>query len=224
MYRYLEVQDISFHLRSNDRSLPEDSALAQWAGYMLQASVALGAPLDSVECVRDIMLDVGFQDVQQKAYAWPINTWPKDPHLKRLGKHFVVYYGASSYPRIGLWTFHDFASSLTGISVALFTRGLGWTTTELEVFLVDVRKDMQKRSIHAFWPMYVHRVSFVFEMLIKGCGVQVCNSWQEARTEFVIARGEALGLFKWCLFSFQPRPTCISDWGLREQEVPFRQL
>ncbi|KIW13509.1 hypothetical protein PV08_08697 [Exophiala spinifera] len=137
--RCLEVQDISFHLRSNDGSLPEGSALAQWAGYMLQASIVLGAPLDSVESVRDIMIDVGFEDVQQKAYVWPMNSWPKAPHLKRLGT----------------WTFYDFTSSLTGISVALFTRGLGWSATELEAFLVDVRKDMQKTSIHAFWPMYV---------------------------------------------------------------------
>jgi hypothetical protein len=53
----------------------------------------------------------------------------------------------------GAWTHENFGSSLTGISVALFTRGLGWTMQELEVFLVDVRKEMKNTRFHAYWPM-----------------------------------------------------------------------
>jgi hypothetical protein len=29
--------------------------------------------------------EAGFVDVQEMHFAWPINTWPKNPHLKRLG-------------------------------------------------------------------------------------------------------------------------------------------
>jgi len=135
---FLEVQDISFRLRSNDGSLPKDSALARWAADMLEASVQLQAPLDSIDSVQSLMTEAGFVDTQKKGYCWPINSWPADPRLKR----------------IGTWTYHDFTSSLTGISVALFTRGLGWSTEELEVFLVDVRKDMKRTAYHALWPMY----------------------------------------------------------------------
>lgn len=54
---------------------------------------------------------------------------------------------------VGLWTYHNMSGSLSGISVALFTRGLGWSVEELEVFLIGVRKDMQNTKIHAYWPM-----------------------------------------------------------------------
>jgi hypothetical protein len=37
--------------------------------------------------------------------------------------------------------------------MALFTRGLGWTKEELEVFLVEVRKSMKDKSIHGYYPM-----------------------------------------------------------------------
>ncbi|KIW42787.1 uncharacterized protein PV06_06300 [Exophiala oligosperma] len=141
---YLEVQDISFHLRSLGGNLPEDSALAQWTRYMLEASIRLGAPLDSIDCVRDIMIDTGFEDVQQKSYVWPMNPWSRIPH----------------YERLGSWIVQDFTTSLTGISVALFTRGLGWTPTELEVFLVGVREDMHDESTRAWWPLYVPCISF----------------------------------------------------------------
>ncbi len=83
---FLEVQDISFNLRANDGSLPKDSALARWAAYMLEASVRLGTPLDSVESVQSLMMEAGFVDTQRKGYCWPTNSWPADPRLKRIGE------------------------------------------------------------------------------------------------------------------------------------------
>ncbi|KAK4233412.1 hypothetical protein C8A03DRAFT_38877 [Achaetomium macrosporum] len=70
---------------------------------------------------------------------WPINAWPKDVR----------------YKEIGMWSEQNFCGGLYGLSVALFTRALGWSTTELEVFLADVRKDLRNRQIHAYWAIYV---------------------------------------------------------------------
>jgi hypothetical protein len=53
----------------------------------------------------------------------------------------------------GIWTEQNICNGLYGLSVALFTRGLGWTAQETEVFLVNVRKDLKDRRIHAYWPM-----------------------------------------------------------------------
>ena len=52
-----------------------------------------------------------------------------------------------------MWSEHNFCGGLYGLSVALFTRALGWSAEELEVFLVGVRKDLRNRQIHAYWPM-----------------------------------------------------------------------
>jgi hypothetical protein len=54
---------------------------------------------------------------------------------------------------VGMWSEHNFCGGLYGLSVALFTRALGWTAEQLEVFLVGVRKDLRNRQIHAYWPM-----------------------------------------------------------------------
>lgn len=53
----------------------------------------------------------------------------------------------------GLWAHEATTSNLSGLSIALFTHGLGWSTEELEVFLADVRKDMRNSKIHSYWPM-----------------------------------------------------------------------
>ena len=52
-----------------------------------------------------------------------------------------------------MWTLENFTSGLSAFSMAPFTRVLGWTKEEVEVFLVDVRREMNDRKIHAYWPV-----------------------------------------------------------------------
>lgn len=52
-----------------------------------------------------------------------------------------------------MWSHEATVSTLSGMTNALFGRGLGWSPEEVEVFLVDVRKDMKDPRIHAYWPM-----------------------------------------------------------------------
>jgi hypothetical protein len=54
-----------------------------------------------------------------------------------------------------MWVLEDLAPGLEGLSVALFTRVLGWSKEELDVFLEDVRKDMKNTKYHAHWNMLV---------------------------------------------------------------------
>ncbi len=53
----------------------------------------------------------------------------------------------------GMWNLENFISGLSGISMRLFTYGLGWSAEEVEVFLVEVRKDMRDTKIHTWYPM-----------------------------------------------------------------------
>lgn len=53
----------------------------------------------------------------------------------------------------GVWGHEVSTMNLTGMSIALFTRGLGWSADEVEVFLAKVRKDMKNPKIHSYWPM-----------------------------------------------------------------------
>ena len=53
-----------------------------------------------------------------------------------------------------MWALENMESGLSAFSVAFFTRVLGWTLEEVEVFLVDVRNEMKDPKIHAYWPMW----------------------------------------------------------------------
>jgi hypothetical protein len=54
---------------------------------------------------------------------------------------------------LGLWNLENTNIGLEGFSMAPFTRALGWTKQEVEVFSVGVRNEMKDKRIHAYWPM-----------------------------------------------------------------------
>ncbi|GAB1317164.1 Methyltransferase [Madurella fahalii] len=135
---WLELADITFPTLSDDGTLADSSALSQWNKHVIEAGHMLGHSIECAKHYKQQMIDAGFVNVQEKLYKWPINSWPKDP----------------KYKEIGMWTEQNFCGGIYGLSVALFTRALGWSAQELEVFLVNVRKDLRDRQIHAYWPIW----------------------------------------------------------------------
>ena len=97
------------------------------------------------------MIAAGFENVVEVVWKWPTNRWPKDRKMKELGESLGCQWVWLT--KVGMWYQENVTRSLYGLSVALFTRGLGWTSEELEVFLVDVRKNMSDTKIHAWAPM-----------------------------------------------------------------------
>ncbi|KAE9980708.1 hypothetical protein BLS_008415 [Venturia inaequalis] len=134
---FLEMQDQGFPPQCQDGTLKRDSALSIWADKIVSALGMFGKELASPK-YKQYMLDAGFVDVVEVQYIWPQNTWPKDKKLKELGR----------------WHLANALDGLEGFSMALCTRAHGMTTDEVQLLMMDVRKDMKDKSIHAYWPMY----------------------------------------------------------------------
>ncbi len=49
-----------------------------------------------------------------------------------------------------MWNNENMCGGVEGLSMGLFTRVLGWSKAEVDVFLVDVRKDMKDTKIHSY--------------------------------------------------------------------------
>jgi len=129
---YLEMQDCDFPAVTSDDSM-SGTNLGKWFSDMVAGAAALGRDLGIVKHYKQWMEEIGFLNVEEKLFFWPINTWPKDPHLKKLG----------------FWYHHDLLELITGLKPP-FMRGLGWTLEEIENFQVEVKKDVADRNIHAF--------------------------------------------------------------------------
>ncbi|OHE95150.1 methyltransferase domain-containing protein [Colletotrichum orchidophilum] len=134
---WIELSDILLDLQSDDGTVTPECATQQWAAHMLEAAAIWKRPLDSCKFYKEQLAEAGFSNIEEKIYKWPSNPWPKDPKYKELG----------------MWTYENLGNGLSGLSLALFTRALGWSAEQLEVFLVGARKDMKDRSIHGWWPV-----------------------------------------------------------------------
>ncbi|KAH7157982.1 S-adenosyl-L-methionine-dependent methyltransferase [Dactylonectria estremocensis] len=139
----IEIMDIIYPPQSDDGTLSEESALYRWATLLLRTFNTIGSPLDSALRYKEQLVAAGFVDVNVVKRRWPMNRWPKDP----------------KYKQIGVWAHHNTMDALAAITLAVFTRpegqgGLGWTNEEVEVFLIDVRKDIRDYTIHSYWPIW----------------------------------------------------------------------
>ncbi|KAL2760018.1 hypothetical protein ACRALDRAFT_1079087 [Sodiomyces alcalophilus JCM 7366] len=136
---WIELLDAMYPMQADDDSCPPTKACWRWGDYMNQAAKKLGRSLDSAEENKTKLVEAGFVNVTEAVYKWPINPWAKHP----------------KYKEMGMWNLENVVGGLSGLSLALFTRVLGWTVEELELFLVDVRRDMKDTSIHAYWKIIV---------------------------------------------------------------------
>lgn len=81
---------------------------------------------------------------------------------------------------------------LSGMSLAVFTRLLGWNLIELELFLADVKAEWKRKGIHAYWPAYVLLV--ITKRIVSNYLVKVLRLWAETRRgSNTIARRRCVG-------------------------------
>ncbi len=142
---FLECQEWLLDLYCDDNTLQnaKDYAFGEWVNYAHEASeqsLDPPRPLRIAHKIKGWMEEAGFVDVHEKIDMVPVNGWSKDPHLKNVGK----------------WHMANWLNGLGGFSYGLFgPMGFGWSPTEIEVFLINVRKSLQNRKVHAYQNFYI---------------------------------------------------------------------
>lgn len=137
---WYEIQDIQLPVFCDDGTLdPETSPLMKWQECLIQGSRKIGRPLGDSDKYKAIVEEAGFHNVVETIYIWPTNGWPQDPKLKELGK----------------WNLINFESGLEGVSLALFTRVLGWSKDQVLSLCADVRNELRNPKVHGYWKIYV---------------------------------------------------------------------
>ncbi|TEA19368.1 Secondary metabolism regulator LAE1 [Colletotrichum sidae] len=136
---YFELVETDLHAQSDDGTLTPDSAIVQCTKLLGEAAAVFGRPYQEVPPLVKVLEDVGFVDVKMEVYKWPTNIWPK--HHK--------------YKELGLWANDNFCTGFESFTMAPLTRAHGWTKEEVHILLMQVRQDLNNRSIHAYWPIYI---------------------------------------------------------------------
>jgi len=135
---WLETYENSCMFASDDGSVAEGSAMAQWGRVYWEAGRKWGRTFrvyeDDVQ--RRCMLEAGFVDVVVTDYKMPIGTWPAERRLKMMG-------GFAKWAAL---------QDLEGYCLYIWSEVMGWTHPEIQVYVAHLRREMDDPKIHAWFP------------------------------------------------------------------------
>jgi metalloendopeptidase OMA1, mitochondrial len=131
---WMECQEVYTKLYCDDNTLTPDNKFGEWTGLQDEAAMMMVRPLRIANKLKKWYEDIGFVDVHEEVFKLPINSWPRDPQFKLIGKFWES----------------SLADGLQGFSLAYFHRAFGWTKDEIEVYLVGVREAIKDKNVHAY--------------------------------------------------------------------------
>ncbi|OTB02207.1 hypothetical protein M426DRAFT_322914 [Hypoxylon sp. CI-4A] len=130
---WVEFQEWILNAQSSDRSL-DGTAFEKWNRLISEGLKNLGRSLFYILEYKRVMEKAGFENIVERKYAVPTNTWPPGKQSQRIG----AMQKSNMLQVIDIW------------SLGVFTQGLGWSKEALERLLVDVRRDIENTRIHSY--------------------------------------------------------------------------
>lgn len=131
---YLELSGTWIHPSSDDNTLPEDSAYAEFGRIIRRIGDTINASIDAPLTWKSRMEKTGFEDVQEKVFKIPTSPWARDPRLKKIGALELVNFenGANAFVMRG------------------FTTILGGTKDEADILIARAKSEARNRHMHSF--------------------------------------------------------------------------
>ncbi|EGO54359.1 hypothetical protein NEUTE1DRAFT_148702 [Neurospora tetrasperma FGSC 2508] len=135
---YFEIQEIDVSNPScDDHTLTPDTPYAvRDALKLLGAGLqAMGADISAIQKTSQELREAGFENVTEITKKLPLGLWPADKNLRLCGLFWRT----------------SIMDGMTGLCSRPF-QAAGLTPTEIESFLVEVRKAVMDGSIHTYFP------------------------------------------------------------------------
>ncbi len=135
---WVEAQEFDVIPKSDDNSFPPNSFILQYHILEQEGMLKSGCNLASnSKELKRLMEEAGFVNVQAIDFKLPLSPWCKEPKLKEAGAFAMV----------------SMLEGMSGMSMAVFTRNLGWEPIEVEVLLANVRNEWKQKGIHAYYDL-----------------------------------------------------------------------
>jgi hypothetical protein len=119
--------------------MPADYGVSEFLSNLADGFSTLGYDLLSLEKNQARLQEAGFINIKEMVWKVPVGIWPKDRLLKE----------------VGMYNREVLSEALQGVSMGPYTRGLGWTAAQVEVFLTKVRKSLADSSVHSYYTFHV---------------------------------------------------------------------
>ena len=135
--------EIDLEPRCDDHTLPEANQLSEWYRYLADATLRASRPIAYNHTTRQMLQTAGFIDIQVLEFKLPIGPWAARKNLRDAG----------------LLQLSAMLEGIEGLSLRLLTTIAGWSLEEVKVLLAKVRTELKDKKCHAYWPVWVTRLS-----------------------------------------------------------------
>ncbi|RMJ21943.1 Methyltransferase [Aspergillus sp. HF37] len=131
---WIELQEYETRFTSDDGTHEQVPTFNDWQERLDEASKQFGKRMNIAPELGRLMAEAGFVDVMDDIYKSPMGSWPKNPHLKDVGKVAKL----------------TVLEAIEPYSLALFTRVLGHTYEETQEFMLKVQDDLMDSRHHVY--------------------------------------------------------------------------
>jgi SAM-dependent methyltransferase len=132
---FLEYQDGAFPMQYIG-DVPTESALERWNGLVTEAAGKLGRDFSCAHNYRRWFEEVGFENVTERRFYWPMGQWVKGQYYKQLAAYCS----------------EDLKGGLEAISQKMY-RFVGMSQDEMKAMANEAREDLNNPKIHAYVPV-----------------------------------------------------------------------
>lgn len=133
---YYEHLEIGCQAMSDHVEIPPDHIFCTWANTFYEAGEKMGRPFTI--CIdgesKKHMEAAGFIEIHETRLKLPVNSWAKDPKLKKAGTMF--HYALDR--------------DMEGFSMYICTQILGWQKEEVHVLVAKMRQAIRNKSNCAY--------------------------------------------------------------------------
>ncbi|RFU28013.1 hypothetical protein B7463_g8319, partial [Scytalidium lignicola] len=136
---YVELSELGVTPQAMNTNYPPPLQIFRWLDLYDEAMKKMGFSFRIAHHFKDMLTEAGFVDVVETRLEVPWGPWHSDKRLKA----------------IGLWHIEQLKQGLQGIVMGLFTRSLGWTPEQVELFLIELRKQLNDKNYHLLDHAYV---------------------------------------------------------------------
>ncbi|KAK1757828.1 Phosphomethylethanolamine N-methyltransferase [Echria macrotheca] len=133
---WVESYEASCVFRSDDGTLVEGSPMDQWGKVFVEAGKKFGRPFDVVGegLVPEAFKAAGFVNIQTKDVKCPMNSWARDKKLQEIGAYALAAVD----------------QDIEGWILFIWSQVMGWEKSEIEAFVVHLRRQLRDRKVHAY--------------------------------------------------------------------------
>ncbi|GAP85827.2 putative demethylmenaquinone methyltransferase [Rosellinia necatrix] len=136
---WFEAQELLPTLGCDDGSMSNDYAPYLLFNDLTECSIMERRPIDIVKTYKQGLINAGFVDVTEQVYKIPINGWARSKNWKSLGE---------------LWNVNCL-DAIQGVAMALLHRARGLKRHQIEIHIMDTRRGLSDKSVHAYQSFYV---------------------------------------------------------------------